>query len=344
MKKKYYLEVIRILAILMVMYNHSAAFMSFSNQSGVEYAISFLFSMVCKGAVPLFFMVSGALLLGKNESGKDLFQKRILRMILVIVIFSFLYYMKLVLKGERPFAPFSFLLSLPTDLVYLPYWFLYSYLGVLTILPILRPLAQNMSKNTFWYLIILQILLDCLKPTAWVLWGYGLCGYYNFSGLFQYVIFYPLIGYGLDQYFSETKFLTPKNIGRNLAVFVAAVLTQMMVYKDYLSVGNYQEVYIGTWLSVPVIVIFLNTKLLFQEERLSERTKKILVSVGGCVFGCYLLGGFIGTGGRLDVIAGTLTPVTGMLPAYIIEIIIAFLIEVAVTLVLKKLPVFRKLL
>ena len=320
MKKKYHLEVIRILAILMVMYNHSAAFMSFSNQSGVEYAISFLFSMVCKGAVPLFFMVSGALLLGKNESGKDLFQKRILRMILVIVIFSFLYYMKLVLKGERPFAPFSFLLSLPTDLVYLPYWFLYSYLGVLTILPILRPLAQNMSKNTFWYLIILQILLDCLKPTAWVLWGYGLCGYYNFSGL------------------------TPKNIGRNLAVFVAAVLTQMMVYKDYLSVGNYQEVYLGTWLSVPVIVIFLNTKLLFQEERLSERTKKILVSVGGCVFGCYLLGGFIGTGGRLDVIAGTLTPVTGMLPAYIIEIIIAFLIEVAVTLVLKKLPVFRKLL
>ena len=183
--------------------------------------------MVCKGAVPLFFMVSGALLLGKNESGKDLFQKRILRMILVIVIFSFLYYMKLVLKGERPFAPFSFLLSLPTDLVYLPYWFLYSYLGVLTILPILRPLAQNMSKNTFWYLIILQILLDCLKPTAWVLWGYGLCGYYNFSGLFQYVIFYPLIGYGLDQYFSETKFLTPKNIGRNLAVFVAAEICPM---------------------------------------------------------------------------------------------------------------------
>lgn len=29
MKKKYYLEVIRILAILMVMYNHSAAFMHF---------------------------------------------------------------------------------------------------------------------------------------------------------------------------------------------------------------------------------------------------------------------------------------------------------------------------
>ena len=157
MKKKYYLEVIRILAILMVMYNHSAAFMSFSNQSGVEYAISFLFSMVCKGAVPLFFMVSGALLLGKNESGKDLFQKRILRMILVIVIFSFLYYMKLVLKGERPFAPFSFLLSLPTDLVYLPYWFLYSYLGVLTILPNPAPTGTEYVKK---YLLVSDHFTD----------------------------------------------------------------------------------------------------------------------------------------------------------------------------------------
>lgn len=46
-----------------------------SNQSGVEYAISFLFSMVCKGAVPLFFMVSGALLLGKMKVGKICFKK-----------------------------------------------------------------------------------------------------------------------------------------------------------------------------------------------------------------------------------------------------------------------------
>lgn len=188
MKKKYHLEVIRILAILMVMYNHSAAFMSFSNQSGVEYAISFLFSMVCKGAVPLFFMVSGALLLGKMKVGKICFKKDSAHDscncdILVPVLYE---------TGFKRRTSFCtvFVSAVTADgsgisavLV------LYSYLGVLTILPILRPLAQNMSKNTFWYLIILQILLDCLKPTAWVLWGYGLCGYYNFSGLFQYVIF-----------------------------------------------------------------------------------------------------------------------------------------------------------
>ena len=75
MKKKYYLEVIRILAILMVMYNHSAAFMSFSNQSGVEYAISFLFSMVCKGAVPCFSWYPEHCCLEKMKVGKICFKK-----------------------------------------------------------------------------------------------------------------------------------------------------------------------------------------------------------------------------------------------------------------------------
>ena len=90
MKKKYYLEAVRITAVLLVMYNHSAPFMSFATQHGVQYAVSFFRSLVCKAAVPLFYMVSGALLLGKNESFGELARKRILRIVAVIVIFSLL--------------------------------------------------------------------------------------------------------------------------------------------------------------------------------------------------------------------------------------------------------------
>ena len=68
MKKKYYLEAVRITAVLLVMYNHSAPFMSFATQHGVQYAVSFFLSLVCKAAVPLFYMVSGALLLGKMKA------------------------------------------------------------------------------------------------------------------------------------------------------------------------------------------------------------------------------------------------------------------------------------
>lgn len=344
MKKKYYLDVIRVFALLLVIWNHSEVFMSFANQSGLEYVVSFFLSLTCKAAVPLFYMISGALLLGKKESYKELFKKRIVRIIAVIVIFSFLYYLKQAVRGYTEFAPITFLLRLPFDLSYLPYWYLYSYLGLLVILPILRPLAQNMSKNTFWYLIALQIVMESLKGTL-DFFGYStLCGYFNFSGLFQAVIFYPLIGYGLDKYVEEKKFFGDKNILRNVAYLLAAGVTWAMVYKDYRNVGVYQEMYLATWMPLLTIVLFLNIKLLVKEERLSEPVKKMISTAGGCVFGAYLLDGFVGTGGKMDFIYRIFAPYVGYLPAFFIEIVIVLIVRLALTWVMKKLPVLCKLL
>lgn len=344
MKKKYYLEAVRIVAVLLVMYNHSALFMSFANQSGLEYVVSFFLSATCKTAVPLFYMVSGALLLGKNESFGDLFKKRIVRIIAVIVIFSFLYYVKLALRGYTEFAPITFLLRLPFDLAFLPYWYLYSYLGMLIILPILRPLAQNMSKNTVWYLLILQILTDSLQGTLSFFGRSTLCGYFNVSGLFQAVVFYPLLGYGFDKYFDETKFFGEKNLLRNMLYIIAVAITWAMVYKDYKNVGTYQEMYLGAWIPLLTVVLFLDVKILFWEERLPEKVKQILATVGGCVFGVYLLDGFIGTGGRMDVISRVLMPYVGYLPAFGVEILILFVMRAVLAWIMKKMPVLRKLI
>lgn len=344
MKKKYYLEAIRILAVLLVMYNHSAAYMSFATQSGLEYAVSFVLSLTCKVAVPLFYMVSGVLLLGKNESFKDLFKKRIVRIIAVIVIFSALYYMKMVLRGQTAFAPLAFLMNLPFDVIYLSYWYLYSYLGMLVILPILRPLAQNMSKNTVWYLIALQVIMESMMGTL-SFFGYRtLCGYFGFGGLFQSVIFYPLIGYGLDKYMQEEKFLGHKNIMRNLAYVAVTVVAWRMVYVDFLNSGAYREMYLGTWVPMLAIVLFLDVKLLVKEERLSEKAKQILGVIGGCTFGIYLLDPFIGTGGKMDFIYQMFMPYVGFIPAFLIEIAVIFCVRVVLVWIMKKLPVLRKLI
>lgn len=344
MKKKYYLEAVRIFAILLVMYNHSAPFMSFATQSGVEYAVSFFLSLTCKAAVPLFFMVSGALLLGKNESFQELLKKRVVRIIAVIVIFSFLYYVKLAARGYTEFTPVKFLLRLPFDLVFLPYWYLYSYLGMLIILPILRPLAQNMTKNTFIYLIGLQMILGSLNDTMGF-FGYStLCGYFNVSALFHQVIFYPLIGYGLDKFIEETRFFGGKNILRNVAYLAAATVTWAMVYGDYQNAGTYQEMHLSTWMPLITVVLFLNIKILVKEERLNANVKKVLSTVGSCVFGIYLLDGFIGTGGRMDFIYQKFMPYIGYLPAFCIEIFVVFFIRFALAWVMKKMPVLRKLL
>ena len=91
-------------------------------------------------------------------------------------------------------------------------------------------------------------------------------------------------------------------------------------------------------------MIFVDLKLLFQREDLPGELKRFLSTVGSCVFGVYLLDGFIGAGGRMDVIYQKFMPYIGYLPAFLIEIFVLFWLRVALTLVMKKLPVFRRLL
>ena len=70
-KRTVYLDFIRILAIYMVLFNHTrtSGFVLFTVRRGSFFYPFYLFNAILiKSAVPLFFMVSGALLLGKEES------------------------------------------------------------------------------------------------------------------------------------------------------------------------------------------------------------------------------------------------------------------------------------
>lgn len=342
--KKYYLEVLRIVALLCVMYNHSPAYMTFRYQAGVEYGASFLFSFLCKIAVPVFFMISGAVLLGKNESVKDIFKKRILKMILALTVFSLLYTLKLAVRGEITFSLAGFLKNLPVQEVFLPYWYLYTYLGFLFLLPFLRPLAQNMGKNVFYYLVALQVILGVIRPLLGYFFDWWLNGYFNVTPILHDIVFYPLVGYGIDRYVESDEFKNWKGILCNVAVILSVFISNALVYRDFVRNGVYTETYLGTMVSIPAMVLFLDVKMLVSTEKLSEKTKQLLSFVGGATFCMYLLDGFIGTGGSMDVIFRVLSPYVTFIPAYLIEIACVFVIRLVGAAILKKLPVFRTFL
>lgn len=344
MKKKYYLEAIRILAVLFVIINHSALFLNFAKLKYAEYAVSFGLTLLCKMAVPLFYMVSGVVLLGKNESFRELFQKRILRIIVVLVLFSLFFHLLQTARGETAFDPLGVLLGLPFREIYLPYWYLYSYLAMLLLMPMLRPLAQNMSKKTLYYLIGMMIVFNAGKLAARFFEWQPLCEWFDISGFFRPIIFYPLVGFGLDRYVEETHFFDRNNMIRNAVCVAAAIMTWFMVCGQYREEGVYSETYLWTWMPMLTMVCFLDMKILFREERLTENVKKVLSLAGSCVFGIYLLDMCFGPTGKMDVIYKTLMPFTGYLIAFLIEIFCTFLIRLALTWVMKKMPVLRRLL
>ena len=90
-----HMDILRVIAIFLVVFNHTGnrGYTLFNYMSSSFLYFSYMaFSVFCKIAVPVFFMISGALLLPKEDSFKQLFSKRILRMALVLVFISIPFY------------------------------------------------------------------------------------------------------------------------------------------------------------------------------------------------------------------------------------------------------------
>lgn len=76
--RKSYIDLLKIMAIYMVLFNHTKdkGFILFTIAQGSKLYPFYLFNAIwIKIAVPLFFMTSGALLLGKEESIGQILKK-----------------------------------------------------------------------------------------------------------------------------------------------------------------------------------------------------------------------------------------------------------------------------
>ena len=150
-----HLDFLRIIAIWLVIFNHTSwrGFMLFSvSRESVLFPFYLFVSIFCKIAVPIFFMISGALLLQREESIETLYKKRIAKFIIVLILISFVYFW----HQGRLVAAFNLKESL-TEIyrsnVAVGLWYLYSYIGILVMLPLLRVLARGMKKKDYLKII-----------------------------------------------------------------------------------------------------------------------------------------------------------------------------------------------
>ena len=117
MKKRIlYLDIIKVLALFFVIFNHTDDIL-ISSYMYIRIIHNSLFYL-SKAAVPLFLMVSGALLMDKNDSITKLI-KRIIRVLIPLIIITFIWTMTHakdinILKMLNPF-----------DVNYFPYWLWY---------------------------------------------------------------------------------------------------------------------------------------------------------------------------------------------------------------------------
>lgn len=150
-----YLDVIRIIACFLVIVNHGNFAKSMAEASPYslpkgEILGSVLMAVVCKVAVTLFVMVSGALLLRQEDSYRK-HLSRIARILVILIAFSAGYYF-----WDNPTATLAgFIKTVFRTNVTTAYWYLYLYLGILVMLPILQKMVRRMKDIDYMYFFLL---------------------------------------------------------------------------------------------------------------------------------------------------------------------------------------------
>lgn len=204
MRRKDYIDFLRIFAIFLVLFNHTTAFHLPFNVIMEQYrTLPLLFVSICdKVAVPIFFMISGALLLPKQESLKELFKHRVFRFLLVIGLFHIVQLSYALIYYDVPFSTKAILhnciMGTPYPHESAAIWFLYAYLAYLLLLPFLRAMVSEMTNEHFIYLFILQMSMAAFIP----LQETGLLKYLYLCSTWS---IYPLAGYFIEHRIHSTQ-------------------------------------------------------------------------------------------------------------------------------------------
>lgn len=203
-----YIEFIRILASFFVVYLHTGNYAVWNYTllpvKSLLFPIELCFSVWSKIAVPMFFMISGALLLGKDESLAVVMKKRVWKYVKLIVVFSFInYIIDNCLLNKNPFNVLEFIANILSDKTPVAYWYLYASLALMLLLPFLRSIARQMTYQLFKYMVLLLLLLTFVFKLVDVFWlsktAQQVNTHFN-NTFFSESLLYFLIGYGLIKF------------------------------------------------------------------------------------------------------------------------------------------------
>ena len=170
-----YLSRLKAIACLAVVILHTLGMaMSFSPDKSTA-RLLFSLRTLTLWAVPCFIMSTGALLLDENrEIGlKKLFSKLILRMVLALVIFTFLFRCFDALLIDKSFALGEVLRFTGKSLLYNysweHMWYLYLMIALYLMLPAYKAAAKAMDNRTMRYIIALMFVMLSILPAVYTL-------------------------------------------------------------------------------------------------------------------------------------------------------------------------------
>lgn len=232
--------------------------------------------------VPVFFMLSGALLLSKDYELIYFLKKRFWRIIPPLIFWSLIYiFYDYVFVGEKSLTLIKFIKMVITNIFYgskFHLWFVYTLLGLYLFIPILRKWIKNSSNKEILYFLIIWFItiIYSLPYSKTYLPNIPLT---NFSGYIGYLV----LGYYLSN-------LTIKN--KYMPILFIIIGTGITIYGTYYLTHKNNEFsgYFYGYLTPNVLLSSIGVFLILKSFIIkNKRIKNLIAFLSNKSFGIYLV-------------------------------------------------------
>lgn len=328
-----YLDVLKTIAIIGVVVIHSAAPLVDNYSVGsYDWWTGNIYDSIFRTCVPLFFMVSGALLLNRDTiSLKDFYLKKTLPLILAFVFWSTVYFIQRNIPYSESFTLNNYIKSMISGNIFGRLWFLYTIIGLYLVTPFIKTFVKNASEKE------LKAYLGLWFASTV---GIGfLKHFYKLEVALDLSLVYGYVGYFiLGYYFSKRNFKL--NIKKSLLAL--AVLNIITIIGTYgLSIENSENnLYFYGNLSPNIILV---TVLLFLviKHSVNGQSSNLLKEISTNSLGIYLIHTFVMNYLRnVEVDEQLFNPVMGV-P---ILVVLTFSVSLLISMLIRKIPVLRNVL
>ncbi|MBC2581943.1 acyltransferase [Clostridium sp. DJ247] len=285
-----YLEFLRVFSICAVVLIHTvnSALILNTKTSIVDLIIyRSIYNLTC-WAVPIFLMITGALLLNplKEISLGKLFNKYILRMLLILIVFGTIYAWIEIVFIERSINLLQLshaIFNMVQGETWAHMWYLYMLIGLYIVTPFLKKIITYSNKAEIKYFLIITFIFNSIIPTAEHFLDIKVGIYIPIITIYP---FYYVLGYYLSQINITTKKI---KLVYSLGLFNIIILILCSFLQNYFGVGKIK--FLSAYNS-PVIITFSISIYIFMREqsyKLDEWYSKFISLLSRCSFGIYII-------------------------------------------------------
>ena len=229
-KKNPAFDLIRSLAIVFVVFIHSSGAISKAVLNGeasmMDHIVKACLCVIGTG-VPLFVMISGALLLGREECMRTFFTKRLHRVLLPFVVWSIIVYPLFEWQNGNDILPLNllqgFFMKFFTGGVYGIYWYIYMLLGLYLLVPVLRIYYRYCSERMALYLPLFCLvvhLVGILFPQVKI--------FSRFMSENMLFLFYFTTGYVVNRYLIQKKNFAKISLYSFIVVYMFGIVGELV--------------------------------------------------------------------------------------------------------------------